>query len=159
MDRHIFVLDHNEVVVPLLPVSGQASTTMMNLPQLMKYLESRATAAGSRRPINYAFYNSDHYTDGGRADLTMSPYTTLLRYRHRAPTSAYGHDMKSVIDPRGCVNMHTQYCWGAVTADSNQNYIEVLEPTVALKNTYRSSFTFKLMKKKSPHGDDCNSLK
>lgn len=122
------VIDPNEIIVPLLDGS-------VNLPQLMSHLEQVYSRTA---PSNYVFWNVYHFTDGP-PNIKESPYLTILRYPMMAPLSEYGHGFKSIINPRACVNMHNQFCWGVTPGlvKPGQSYFEVVSPNLAVKHTYR----------------------
>jgi hypothetical protein len=122
------VIDPDEIIMPQLGTS-------VNLSQLMSRLEQEYSRS---RPSNYVFWNVYHFTDGS-PNIRESPYLTILRYPMKTPLSEYGRGFKSIIDPRACVHMHNQYCWGVTPGltKSGQSYFEVVNPDIAVKHTYR----------------------
>jgi len=120
-------IDINEVIVP-----KRSSSTLLDMLTFFEQVN------GLLLPSNYVFWNAYHFTDWS-PDSDISPLLTILRYRRQSPVSDYGQNIKSIIDPETCINMHNQYCWSVAprVANTGQTFMEVINPKVAIKLTFR----------------------
>ena len=127
---------------------------MVTLGDMVAELE-RAHSTRDYPPVNYIFANNYFFTDfppapqltttqparNTRADTAryddLASRLMTLRYRWRAPLSAYGYAVKSIVDPMACVRMHNHYCWAVTTAYENRGYIELIPDTVAVNQHYK----------------------
>jgi hypothetical protein len=123
------VVDVGEVIVPQ---GNNTQVTKGSLSAMLKTFE--VTYPGK---TNYVFWNSYHFTDRCKPEVGISPYLNILRCRQKAELSEYGHSVKSIIHAQSCFSMHNQYCWTPAPGIQNSGYMEIVNPSVAVKQTYK----------------------
>lgn len=128
----IIVIDFDEIILP---------RKHDTLADLVAYLDE-AYPQG----VNYAFRNNYFFLDM-EPDVEIPPSLTLLRFRRKVTVSPNRSQMKSIINPMACTNMHNHDCWG-LTPDyalhtfhfwSPERYgrTQPVDPDVALNQHYK----------------------
>jgi len=67
----------------------------------------------------------------------LESHLTVLKYRNKAPISAPGYSVKSIIDPQACVQMHNHFCWSMTQQFTDHLLTNLIDSSLGVNQHYK----------------------
>ena len=126
VSKWIIIIDLDELILPRK--LGHLSD-LLNLINANKYISE---------PDFYQFRNTYHFLDLPSPPVTNATQWDLLTIKHRSRlrASPLNYAMKSIINPKACINMHHHGCWRETKIRTNSTLL--VDPNIALLHHYKT---------------------
>ena len=124
--KKIVIVDLDEVIVPH---SGQ------NWAAMLEHLEERLPKEHYNPHRSYVFKNTYFFLDLP-PDPEQPQRSIFLKYRTRMPTVDNDVSIKSIVDPKVCVQLHNHACWVRTQRQDISQEVDV-DPTFGMNHHYK----------------------
>ena len=122
----VVIVDLDEVIVPHVHANWSA---------MLADMESRLPAEHYNPHRSYVFKNTYYFLDFP-PDTHEPEQTTFLRHRVRMPTVSEDISIKSIVDPKVCVQLHNHACWTRTQTRDISQEVDV-DPSYGMNHHYK----------------------